>query len=354
MPSRALPKMSKEENMSLKNFLEHTIPNDFDATLVCAQGNKALYAKLLRHVWHFIYATIEIEEENYYNINTSQVCIPRFLLAEAVHSLVPFNQIGREPGNDDAVSTGLSNEIKLASTGNDQYELYYFSTPMELSGWVLDLINEDLVAYEKSKEKIRTRDNLFYLPRSKTYTNKSVECSYKRLVQAVAFERELHHKLDEKSFGVYSAFCTWKDFTEGVDKPNGFYEDLVSDQLSYDPNNGNYGEFMDVALKVQDTLFSERFWAPKVASNKEKAVSELRHGMRMLSSFQRAQFALMNGMHSAGLFLPLAQILGLNSWDTYCDWITSNFSYSVTDKGYRQILSDIAIIKLLGDLSTDA
>ena len=57
-------------------------------------------------------------------------------------------------------------------------------------------------------------------------------------------------------------------------------------------------------------------------------------------------------MHQCGLFLPLAQILGLNSYENYIEWKTYEFQPdSDEEQGLRY---EIEIIKLLGELGVDS
>jgi hypothetical protein len=134
-----------------------------------------------------------------------------------------------------------------------------------------------------------------------------------------------------------------------VIKPRSFFEELVDDQFIYDAEEDIYGSFMDLAILVQDELLSKRIWGKSIKVDRDEAVSIIQDGFSRLSDIQLAQFTLMNGMHSAGLFLPLAQVLGLNSWDTYIKWKTQ--PYKPDSEEEQSIRTETAIIKMLGELS---
>ena len=89
-----------------------------------------------------------------------------------------------------------------------------------------------------------------------------------------------------------------------------FDEEHIDGQFGYDAENHDDGDFMALALRVQDSLQSKRIWGKGVSIPRDEAVSILQSWMQSLSSIQIAQFHLMNGMLASGLFLPLAQVLG--------------------------------------------
>ena len=80
-----------------------------------------------------------------------------------------------------------------------------------------------------------------------------------------------------------------------------------------------------------------------------QAVRILSEGMASLTRTQRVQFILMNGMHSAGLFLPLAAVTGVISFDHYAYLITSGLQPDSPEE--QDLRKETAYIQLYGELA---
>lgn len=340
----------KPDKKIVKEMLNEAIPSDLGCEILNIQGNDALYVINNRDAWHFIGATISQEEDNYYNTDLNQRTIPKFLLAEAFKTLTEFNSLVRNPGDKTPLDSPLPG---IYSTGHDEFHIDIISGPSKFPKWLLDLIKKDVEILDKAGKLVIQNDDEYMLPTAKTFSGNPVTSKHRRLVHAVAFESLSHGELDARKFGIYSAFCTWKDFNENFVKSDTYFEQLVDAQFEYDPND-DYGWFMELALKVQDELLSERIWAPGLVCEKTRAYRILKEGMSKLSSIQMSQFDLMNGMHSSGLFYPLAQLLNLNSWDTYIDTESARLGrgYIAPDSEvYRTISYEVSIIRALADLT---
>jgi hypothetical protein len=336
----------EESSTSDQSFL-HIIPHDFSVEAIYVDDHRGLFAAQRPDVVHLVKAIIKKREDGNYQTNISQDHIPRFLLAEAIHSQDEFNCLMRDESTHGIpMATAECDDLGLYSRGTGIFDLQGYETS---SGLPKSLWHSDVEAYKISKEKVKYADGLYELPRSKSHTGKPVTSESRRLIEAIAFEREVFKKLNPRRFGIYSAFCTWKDFCEDVIKPRSFFEELVDDQLIYDANGDDYGPFMDLAIHVQDTLLSKCIWGKGVSVDKEEATNIIQDGFSRLTSIQLAQFTLMNGMHAAGLFLPLAQVLGLNPWETYIEWKTQCFQPDSAEE--QSLRTETAIIKMLGELT---
>jgi hypothetical protein len=73
--------------------------------------------------------------------------------------------------------------------------------------------------------------------------------------------------------------------------------------------------------------------------------------MASLTRTQRVQFILMNGMHSAGLFLPLATLLGLCDFDEYAHRMCQAWQPDSPEEQDRR--KETAYIRLYGELAVD-
>lgn len=333
--------------MSDLEFLLQIIPRDFDVELIEESNTGGIFAGRRTDVLHFVRASNHENENGFYQTNISQSHIPRFLIAEAIAGQEEFNRHTRKESTDGIpMATGECSEIGLFSRGTGVYDFEDFITQ---SGMPKELWEGDQAPYREAVAKVKDVDGLYILPRAKSFSGNPVTSSSRRLIEAIAFERLVCKKLNARRFGIYSAFCTWKDFCEEVIKPRSFFEELVDDQFIYDAEEDIYGSFMDLAILVQDELLSKRIWGKSIKVDRDEAVSIIQDGFSRLSDIQLAQFTLMNGMHSAGLFLPLAQVLGLNSWDTYIKWKTQ--PYKPDSEEEQSIRTETAIIKMLGELS---
>lgn len=56
----------------------------------------------------------------------------------------------------------------------------------------------------------------------------------RRLVEAIAFERETLSELEAGNFGIYSAFCTYRDFDMPTEMPDDLMQSLVAGQWVYE------------------------------------------------------------------------------------------------------------------------
>jgi hypothetical protein len=336
---------------SLAFIYDEVIPSDFDVELLYKAKNSALFAAKRKFHWQFVRATSETID-GFTNNDIAQRHIPRFVMCEVIHSLKSFNDIARDKHNKGMPITSYEgDQVGMYSVDKGRYNIDLIQTPKGLPKDFSKRLEEDLPVFELAKSKVKFKNDLYVLPRSKSYTKKPVASKSRRLIEAIAFERETCKKLDARQFGIYSAFCTWKDFCENVIKERHFYEELVDGQFEYDAEDSGYGDFMDLALKVQNQLLDKPIWGEGINVDRDEAVDLLAKGMSQLTSIQLAQFTLMNGMHQGGLFLPLAQVLGLNSYDKYIEWKTYEFQ---PDSDEEQALrSEIAIIKLLGELGED-
>lgn len=71
--------------------------------------------------------------------------------------------------------------------------------------------------------------------------------------------------------------------------------------------------------------------------------------MRKLPIEKRVQFVLMNGMHEAGLFLPLAVLAGCINFEQYVQYTTQGFALDSWEEQGRR--TETAFISLCGHLA---
>ena len=345
--------------------MDSLIANDFNVELICKNNeNESFFAIRRKDVWHFVKSlTSHNEEEGITQINTqiTQKHIPRYLVAEAIDSLIDFNKIFRcEHTKNVPISTDESKEIGIFSCGKNSYDISLIKTKKGLPKEFCKLLEEDVEIYKLAKDKVKLKDGLYYLPRAKSYNKHQVASSSKRLIEAISFEREYKKRLDAHKFGIYSAFCTWRDYcfeTEWrefcfeTEEHRSMIEDLVDIQFEFNAEEIHFDPFLQVASAVQDQLLRKSIWGKGISISRDEAVEILAEGFGKLSTIQKAQFVLINGMHQGGLFLSLAQVLGLNPWESYIEWSTDGFQPDSPEE--QALRTETAFIKMLGDLGGD-
>ena len=334
--------------------MDSIIANDFKVKLVFKKNeNESFFAFRRKDVWHFVCSIINFDKEmNKINTEIEQLHIPRFLVAEAIESLIHYNELYREncPENYPMV-TEKSENIGFFSRGKNSYDISLIKTKNGLPEEFCKTLEEDVDIYRSAIGKVKFKDNLYVLPRAKSYNKNPVASASKRLIEAISFERECKKRLDAHKFGIYSAFCTWRDFCFETELQKSIIEELVDFQFGFDAEEIDFEPFLHVASAVQEQLLKKSIWGKGISVNRDEAVDILEEGFRKLSSIQIAQFTLMNGMHQGGLFLPLAQVLGLNSWERYIEWSTDGFQ---PDSDEEQVFrTETAFIRMLGDLGTE-
>lgn len=333
--------------------MDLVIANDFNVELVLKKNkNESFFASRRKDAWHFVHSlTIHSKEEGISHINTeiTQLHIPRYLVAEAIDSLMTFNKLLRDSHNiTDPVYTAESDKVGIFSCGNRSYGISIIKTKKGLPKEFCNLLEDDVKLYQLSIDKVKLKEGLYVLPRAKSYLKHQVASSSKRLIEAISFERECRKRLDAHKFGIYSAFCTWRDFCCETGVVKSMMEGLVDFQFEFNAEEIDFEPFLQVASATQDQLLRKPIWGKGISVDRDEAVEILAEGFEKLSTIQRAQFELMNGMHQGGLFLPLAQVLGLNSWERYIEWSTEGLQPDSPEE--QALRTEAAFIKMLGDL----
>ena len=321
------------------NFMLTIIPHDFSVELLAQSDNKALFYALRKNVWHFVL----LESRNGVN-NITQLHVPRFIMAMAVKSLLTnFNKSFKN-----GLRYRLWGDVDICIRDKKRFDIDLMLTDNGLPTSFSKVLKQDLLVLDRAEKKVITKDGLYILPRSKTYSGNPVSSTSRGLIKAIAFERESLGKLDAKrNFGIYSAFCTMRDFCTDAKVSISELKDHVVGQFQYAPESLPK-EDLELLMKVQKVFLSKPIWGTEINMEKEQAVQILAEGMAKLTKVQRAQFVLMNGMHAAGLFLPLAVITKLIDFRKYIWYKTLLFQPD--SKEEQKLRTETTYIELLGEL----
>jgi len=348
--------------MPKDNFMISQTKIDFDVDLVGTCGESALFATLrnggaervstvnglwqthVMGVWHFVAVT---GQGNLFQ--TRQWHIPRYEMArEMAQRKEVFDQFGDRSGSPiigeiGGLPTRMGSPEKLEVPLEDGL---IFSIDPEFT-WKLQA---DIPLLEKAREKVRERDGEFFIPCLKTAAGHPVQSSSKELLEAIAFEKATRPRMTAGNFGIYSAFCTYRDFDMSTKAPDSMIREILAAQFEYEPEEIP-AEIHELFLTTQHRLLSQPVWGRGIEMEIDEAAPILAEGMASLTRTQRVQFILMNGMHSAGLFLPLATLLGLCDFDEYAHRMCQAWQPDSPEEQDRR--KETAYIRLYGELAVD-
>ncbi len=278
-------------------------------------------------------------------------------MAEALVSLEKMNQDLRPGVRSDAepMATTISDQIGVYSRGGDVFDLSILQLEDGLPASLLRDMAEDIEIYEAACARVHSKEDEFVLPGFSTHDGNMISYGSRRFIESVAFELETRGKLNAYEFGYYSAFCSLRDRVLGRGVDRSLIEDLVEQQFEYDASEFEGSPFLDLAMAVQAELLVEPIWGligdQAINIPATRAADLLQDGIAKLTPLQWTQFALMNGMHHSGLFLPLAQVIGLNPWETYMEWKTQNFAPDSEEE--QSLRMETSIIRSLGDFGSN-
>lgn len=339
-----------------------TIQADFGVELLATTGDSALFGALRKGgtrrvsgplgpweshamgVWHFVAVTTS--GENLRKIHTQQRHITRFQMAAALRQ-------------QDHFFTSPEYEIATAALWMPLRTLIYGRHKLSfvingfgefrLSESFIKEMKQDLPILEAAKERVRMRGEKYYLSRAKSAAGHPVEYCSEEILEAIAFEKLTVPRMTAGNFGIYSAFCTYRDFDTSIEFPDELIRELLRNQLEDDVEDYSSEEMPELFREVQSKILSKLIWGRGIDMDIDEAAPILAAGLASLTRQQRVQFMLMNGMHSAGLFLPLAVLTDLVTFEQYADYMCEAWQPDATEEQDRRI--ETSYIKLYGELA---
>jgi hypothetical protein len=332
------------------------IPSDFDVSLVSEDRERRLFAARRESVWHFVKAIPgdgAEPKEGFFHWDIGQAHLPRYSVAVAVSTLKHFNDLHPERHlSDQAVMTYESDWAGIYSRGPGIYDITLLQTARGLPPEVLALIQEDIDKLAECSAPIKMQDGYYFLLDEHTPEGHPIISKSRRLVEAIAFEKVIFGELNAERLGIYAAFSLCADLKNSGGLARDYFAELVKNQLIYNAVEFRGSPFLDLVMSVQSKLFPKPIWGliddTPIAMPETEAIDIVVDAARNLSDVQQAQIWMMVHLHSAGLFLPLAQVVGANSWNRYTEWKTQGLQ---PDSEEEQTLRlETAFIKLLGDL----
>ena len=337
---------------------------DFDVELLATSGNSALFGTLRKGgtlriptphgpwkshvmgVWHFM-AVTAASDAPHRKFQTRQWHIPRFQMADALRQQDHFYK------SDEYKYPSWLTWMPIPTQLHGRHQLSFVIEgcgDFRLPESFVKEMKEDLPLLETAKGRVRERAGAFYLPRAKTAAGHPVEAASEKLLEAIAFEKLTFARMSAGNFGIYSAYCTSSDFDTSVKMPASGIRELLEVQFKYDAEAID-DNIHDLFMSVQKRLLSKPLWGRGVDITIDQAAPILAAGMAKLSQPQRVQFILMNGMHSAGLFMPLATLLGLCDYEYYAYRMCQGFQPDSPEE--QDCRKETAYIRFFGELSRD-
>lgn len=321
------------------------IQHDFDVDHVYSEGKNSIFVKLRKNIWHFVCATDTLGN----SISIGQRHIPRYSLACAASELREMGNLTPEGFQGQML---CSPELKcLASRKKDRFDIDLFVTKKGLPVAFGRSLYCDIDILDKVKSKVKCINDEYILPRSKSFNGHPISSSSVSLIEAIAFERELYGRLDVKKIGIYSYYCTWRDFCVDTPFPPENVREQIDIQFQYDAELVEDEELLALAMQLQRNYFSSPIWGKGVSVEKNVAIEILGDALSRLSSVQIAQFHMLNELHGIDLFATFATVTGMLSFKAYTAMKTSHFQPDSEEE--QRFRTEVAYIQLFGELAND-
>jgi hypothetical protein len=337
-----------------EDFMLQMIPADFNVSLVSRVGASALFMAEREDHFHFVIYTQFLMEGGGQAGGTKQFHVPHYSMAAAFANL---NQL--QARVRDAAECPLSFQVPLGDAfklllDNELWHFAYngnrFTMESDTGSKVLKRLQKWSARLAAADKAVKVRNGLFYLPGAKTVGKLAIEHKQRKLVRAIAFEREIHGNLDAcNRFGIYSAFCTYRD-SPIVLRQEDTQRELIEAHFNCYGDDFSNQALVEAALKVQDSVFPFRMWAPGLSVDFDHRLLALRSAVGKLQDHQCTQFTFANGMHEGSLFPALAAITNCISFDEYKDLIAAHCQ---PDSDQEQWIRNTAsYIDLFGQLAS--
>ena len=344
--------------------MRHLIESDFGVSCISNNEDGALFAAFRKggteridtnnglwetHIvgsWHFVEHTRTDNTSLIQYFQIRQCHIPRFSMAEAADILLIG---GGELAENGQRLIKVSKNLGLRITSEGKWAISIPNNPLAILPESLSCkLEDDIKLLQKARTKVKQSFKSYNFQSIKTPSGIGVFHSSSRLIEAISFEKAMLPRLKPQNFGVFSAYCTFRDFNTASEMPLSLIRDLIATQWSFNPNDLEAG-MMNIFLETQNRFLPKPIWGPSINIKEGEASRILAIGMQNLPVEKRVQFLLMNGMHGSGLFLPLAALTSCIDFEDYADILTRGFQ---PDSGEEQNLrKEAAYIKLYGELA---
>lgn len=300
------------------------ITRDFDADPVYISAESALYVAKREKVWHFVR-----HSEQSGRLIIDQFHFPRYEVAKEIQGLGA------------ALKGNCSEAIDALSRKRCGDGILHGD---ELPDEVHKQLRQDLEMLVAAQSRVLVENGEFTVPDVVTHAGHAVKHECREFMEAVQFELEVNGELDPRNFGVYSAYCTYRDFIHGKGSPLERAEGLVDGQLEYAPEEINE-QYVDLAEQIQEACLRKVFWGRDVEVNRDEFVANVHATLNQFSELQQTQFVLASGMQNDGLFLPLGLASRVLPFEGYVHFQALSFQPDSEEE--QDLRTDASFIDLL-------
>jgi hypothetical protein len=210
-------------------------------------------------------------------------------------------------------------------------------------------MREDGECLEKARSLVKEENGMHFLEAKvlKTQAGHCIKHESRALLEAIAFEKITTKRLSAKYFGIFSAYCTYRDFALSTELTDVVLDELL-ETLKIKSHAQQSPGLRDMLARVQQHLLGYEIWRNGLLVPTAQARFDLALAMISLTRSQRTQFILMNGMHGAPVFLCLAVIHGFCTFEEYTDVISAPYQAdSVEEQEVRKAVSYMALFGCL-------
>ena len=351
--------------MATDDMMLRVIPHDFTVELIWNEGPDALFAALRKGghqvidaaegpwethtcgVWHFVAPEPAAAAGPIKRFGVRQWHVPRYTMAEALDELRHGRGEKAPGGRYRVVGPGFAIGV------NDDGNVFWMPAtlggrPIEVPPAMLESVDADIERLKSARAQVSEQEGAFAYAGIRTAAGHAIRHESRRLIEAIAFEKKELPRLEAGNFGIYSAFCTYRDFDLAKEMPDDLMQMLIFGQWNYEVSEVP-GDIMKMFLEAQRRLLPHPIWGLGLDVSQSEAARILGEGMRTLPMEKRVQFVLMNGMHEAGLFLPLAVLTDCIDFEQYVDYVTQGIPPDSGEEQDRR--KHVAFISLYGNLA---
>jgi hypothetical protein len=323
-------------------FMREAIASDFAVQQVAEDKNWLLFASERKDFFHFV------EYDTGAN-SVTQHHIPHLAVARAIETA----ESGRSKLTDQAQGyvASVQGRISIASQVGSEMFLVIDgdAIPFSVLGAGIDeRLKRTSPMLITARKRVVFEKGQYEIPGAKTHHGNPLSSVSRDLIEGISFEKLLRRRLNARDLGLYSAFCTHADFPCALGKRNCIKEllDRHVDRYGQDFPDNVLGA---VAPEVQRRLFPFTIWEPGVTIDSARAMDALQAAVAKLDSVQATQVVLLNGMHGANIFLALATVTGILTFDQYKDFQTADFAPDSEEEQFLRIST--SFIELFGEVA---
>ena len=319
-----------------------TVASDFEVEQVAEDENWILFAGERKDFFHIV-------EYAPKGNGLTQHHIPHLAVATAIETAESGRSEVTENGQacgvpiqgEVSIGSGIGGEMFLVSQGD--------AVPFSVLGGGLDeRLKRVSPTLARARKKVAFEEGQYGIPGATTNAGNPLSSVSKDLIEGIAFEKALRRRLNARDFGLYSAFCTHMDFPCALQKTSCIRELVDSHFDFYGPTFPNNG-FLEVAEEVQSRMLPFAIWGPSIVANSARAVEAIQVAVAKLDPVEATQVVLLNGMHGADIFLALATVTGIISFERYKDFKTDGLAPDSEEEQFLRISA--SFIELFGDVA---